>query len=219
MSLIDDALKRAQAAGEVDRGKPGDRPWIPAPMPDPGLARRHALVRWMGVAATLALLAAAGVWLYRREAAGPPPVPAGEGRGEGRPAAMPPPATPTPDVVALATPVAVAPPAGSRPTSPSRPPEEGAAVEKPAAPPPTLTASRPAQGIVNGRTYTGAVTLPGGARIELGGIVWSETEPRALLNDRIVATGGYVEGFSVVRIEEDRVVLEKDGATISLSVR
>ena len=31
--------------------------------------------------------------------------------------------------------------------------------------------------------------LPGGEKIELGGIVWSETEPRALLNDRVLGIG------------------------------
>jgi hypothetical protein len=61
--------------------------------------------------------------------------------------------------------------------------------------------------------------LGGGVKIELGGIVWSETEPRALLNDRIVAPGGYVEGFNVVKIEEGRVALEKDGVTIYLAVK
>ena len=63
------------------------------------------------------------------------------------------------------------------------------------------------------------MTLPGGAKIELGGIVWSETEPRALLNDRVAAVGAYVEGFTLSKIEQDRVVLEKDGVTISLSVK
>ena len=65
----------------------------------------------------------------------------------------------------------------------------------------------------------GAVDLPGGGRIELGGIVWSEDEPRALLNDRIVGTEAFVEGFTVSKIEENRVLLEKDGVTISISLK
>ncbi|HTR02705.1 MAG TPA: hypothetical protein VMN82_05870, partial [Thermoanaerobaculia bacterium] len=69
------------------------------------------------------------------------------------------------------------------------------------------------------KTYPGSVTLPDGGRIELGGVVWSESEPRALLNDRVLGVGAYVEGYSVLRIEEDRVVLEKDGATLTLTVR
>jgi hypothetical protein len=73
--------------------------------------------------------------------------------------------------------------------------------------------------LTSGKTYVGSVSLAGGARIELGGIVWSETEPRALLNDRVVAVGSYVEGFTVSKIDADRVALEKDGVTISLSVK
>ncbi|MGE5414384.1 MAG: hypothetical protein ACM3NW_09435, partial [Syntrophomonadaceae bacterium] len=140
-------------------------------------------------------------------------------------------ATPTPDFVAVATPIVVAPPAGvaappphdvtPRPTRrPRATPEPGAdavaAGERPvpSAPPPVS-----AHGSGGGRSFAGAASLPGGVRIELGGIAWSETEPRALLNDRVMGTGAYVEGWSVERIEEDRVVLEKDGATITITVK
>jgi hypothetical protein len=99
------------------------------------------------------------------------------------------------------------------------PPPSGAAneadTEAPAPPP----APKPAGPIANGRTYVGTVALPGGAKIELGGIVWSETEPRALLNDRVLGVDSYVEGYRVAVIEEDRVALEKDGVTIYLSVK
>ena len=76
-----------------------------------------------------------------------------------------------------------------------------------------------AQHLTVGRTYVGSIALPEGAKVELGGIVWSETEPRALLNDRIVAAGAYVEGFTVSKIEADRVELEKDGLRIFLAVK
>ncbi len=69
------------------------------------------------------------------------------------------------------------------------------------------------------RSYAGSVALPGGAKIELGGIAWSETEPRALLNDRIVGVGAFVEGYTVSKIETDRVELQKDGATIVVTVK
>jgi hypothetical protein len=80
-------------------------------------------------------------------------------------------------------------------------------------------ASHPLSAVVDGKSYAGSVTLPGGAKIELGGIVWSETEPRALVNDRIVAVGAYFEGFTLSKIEENRIALEKDGATIYLTVK
>jgi hypothetical protein len=217
VSLIDDALKRAQAAGEGERGKPGDRPWIPTPMPDAGLARQRILLRWLTIVAAACVALALAVIVVGYAGRQPPPLPAGGGRTEAR--AVPAPiATATP---ALAETV-VAPPAATlariRPTRAPRPAQEAdaAAADAPATP---GAVSRPAQAIVNGKNYVGSVMLPGGATVELGGIVWSETEPRALLNDRIVATGAYVEGFSVVKIEEGRVLLQRDGATISLSVK
>jgi len=108
--------------------------------------------------------------------------------------------------------------AGAAPSARPRPTKVGipqgedvsASVVEVPAPPSVLEA---------GRTYVGIVHLPEGRRIELGGIVWSEAEPRALLNDRIVATDGYVEGFTVAKIEENRVALEKDGMTIYLVLK
>ena len=216
MSLIDDALKRAQAAGEGEAARPTSRPWIPTPLPDPGIARRRALVRWLGIAAAVVAVAAAAVWLLRNEfSSGLPPLPAGDGRGVGRPAAGALKSTPTPDALALATPIAVA---RVRATRPPREAAAGAIGEEPVSASPTPVPHAP-QAIANGKTYAGAVTLPGGAKIELGGIVWSQTEPRALLNDRIAAVGAFIEGFSLTKIDENRVALEKDGVTIYISVK
>ncbi len=224
MSLIDDALKRAQAADEA-AARSAERPWIPTPMPDPAIARRRAIVRWAGILAAVAVAAAAGAWLVARIAPEvthrPAPRPTAPALAAASPAT-----TPTPDAVALATPVVVEPPraalvrASEATPPPTRRPRPTAVSEIAAAPapapPPPARAPREAAA---GRTYAGAATLAGGARIELGGIVWSETEPRALLNDRILGTGGYVEGWSVRTIEEDRVVLEKDGAAITITVK
>ena len=235
MSLIDDALKRAQAADEA-AARSAERPWIPTPMPDPAIARRRALARWAGIAGAVALVTAAGAWLATRIAPGVPTRTASLRPTEPVPAAVFLAATPTPDAVALATPVVVAPPAARfpgaglappttrrpRPTPaapaasepPSEAPESSAAASAPApAPPPR---PREASG---GRTYAGSANVPGGARIELGGIVWSETEPRALVNDRVLGVGSYVEGWSIKTIQEDRVVLEKDGAAITITVK
>jgi hypothetical protein len=224
VSLIDDALKRAQAADEKAAGKPAERPWIPTPMPDAGLARRRAVTLWLGIAAAVLAVAASAVFVLRRASSSGSPVP-GNARNDGRSAAaapalssptslqevvvVPPPTTPVP---------ASAPAPRPRPTrAAAAPPSnaEPAGAESPA-PAPTPKPSGP---IAGGRTYAGSVTLPGGERIELGGIVWSETEPRALLNDHVLGTDSYVEGYRVAKIEEDRVALEKDGVTIYVTVK
>jgi hypothetical protein len=115
--------------------------------------------------------------------------------------------TPLPTTAAV-----VAAPTRLRPTKVAIPEVEDAS-------PGVVEVPPPASVLDDGRTYVGVVNLPEGRRIELGGIVWSEEEPRALLNDRIVATDAYVEGFTVAKIEANRVALVKDGMTIYLVLK
>ncbi len=213
MSLIDDALKRAQEASGREGEKPEARPWTPAPLPDAGLARRRSLLRallWSLAAA--AGLAAVGL-VVRRASDEPAP---GSPSGNRRAAAVPSPA-PTLEETLVTTPATAAAGGRARATRPAAPAQEAEPVAaEPTAEPAAPSAPRP---LADGRTYVGAVDLPGGGRIELGGIVWSEEEPRALLNDRIVATDAYVEGFTVSKIEEGRVELVRDALTIYLSLK
>jgi hypothetical protein len=206
VSLIDEALKRAQAAGQGEQGRPADRPWIPSPMPDAGLATRRRLLRVAGACGAAAVLIAAALFFWQSR---PPSAP--EKQPE-RPHEAPA-ASVAVEPVAPVT-LAAAPAAAPRVRA-TDPPAAAAQepVETPSAP------TRAAQSIVEGRSFVGSIALPDGAKVELGGIVWSEAEPRALVNDRIVAVGAYVAGFTVVRIEEDRLALEKDGVTVFLTVK
>jgi len=61
--------------------------------------------------------------------------------------------------------------------------------------------------------------LPGGAKITLDGIVFSDTTPVAVLNGRVVSPGGFIEGYTVSQIQPDRVELERDGTRILLKLR
>ena len=45
------------------------------------------------------------------------------------------------------------------------------------------------------------------ARFVLKGIVWSATEPLALINDQTLGVGEAVGGWKVLRIEREKVVL------------
>jgi hypothetical protein len=222
VSLIDEALKRAQAAHQgKERPEAGARPWTPVPLPDPTEARRRAGLRAAGVVA-LALAVAGAAWLLRPA---PKSVQLHQGKSE---------RAVRPDVPALPTPLAeviVAPP--SRPVS-AKPTLGPAAAGLPAAPskaapsasfPSAASASdapgRPAPSVaalVNGRTYVGSIALPEGAKIELGGIVYSDTNATALVNGRPLGTGAYVEGFTIVRIEAGRLELEGNGLTIFLAL-
>lgn len=219
MSLIDEALKRAQAAHEGDtRPGSGARPWTPVPLPDRTETRRRTALRAAGVVA-LAFAIVAAAWLLRPATKGVPPL--------GRPAGFPALPTPLEEVI-------VAPPSSGVSAQPTR---EPAAAARPAAPagagqhasspapapaPASAPPARPAPAataLVNGHTYVGSISLPGGAKIELGGIVYSESNATALVNGRIVGPGAYVEGFTVVKIEPGRLELEGNGLTIFLSLR
>jgi len=55
--------------------------------------------------------------------------------------------------------------------------------------------------------------------LALNGIMLSSQVPQALINNTISKEGDVVYGFSVVKISRSQVILEKDGQTISLSVK
>lgn len=224
MSLIDEALKRAQEAHDREAGGPRQRPWTPAPMPDSGRARRRRLLIGAALAAA-GILAAAGLFLLGRSAATKPAPPAGERT------ALPTPVPPTP---APLEEVRVAPPPRGIAAAPAPKPTAGpvqgpvlpagapAASRGPAAasaPPPSPASAERPGGLASGRTYTGSVALPGGGRLELEGIVYSETNATAVINGRILGEGAGVEGFTVTRIEESRVTLSGNGLTFYLAMR
>lgn len=213
MSLIDEALKRAQEASQRE-GQKGEtsRPWTPAPLPDAGLARRRALAR-LGLRALAGIVAVVVLAFLGRMVwnAAAPETPPDAGVAAAT-APTPAPAFPETLVPTPNAPAAVGAPARPRPTKIAMPQAEDVSTEVVEVPPPRSV-------LEAGRTYVGVVNLPDGRRIELGGIVWSEEEPRALLNDRIVATDAYVEGFTVSKIEENRVALVRDGMTIYLSLK
>ncbi len=65
----------------------------------------------------------------------------------------------------------------------------------------------------------GAFVAPDGTRIELGGIVFSDANPVALINGRVLPVGGVVGSMTVVAITENRVELAGEGARVFLSLR
>lgn len=48
-------------------------------------------------------------------------------------------------------------------------------------------------------------------KLALGGIMWSEKDPKAVIGSEMVSRGDVVGGYKVVEIKKDRVIL-KDGA-------
>jgi hypothetical protein len=231
--LIDDALKRAQAAqASEQRPEPGTSPWTPAPLPDRGGARRRTALRSVAAAACLLALSAAAWLVFRGSAVTVPHSPAAKSRGltSGAPAS---PADTTASAAGTSTPapleeVQVAPPPHGvsnlpevlPPTAAAQP--AAATSRPPAAPGPAAGPAPPDRptGLTNGKSYRESVTLPGGARIELGGIVYSESNATAILNGKIVGPGAVIEGFLIQDIEENRVKLSNTaGLTIYIALK
>jgi len=94
---------------------------------------------------------------------------------------------------------------------------EGVPAPAPAEAPPT-PAHRPEptrEPAMRTRTFNGAANLPL-ARLELEGIVFSDTNPTALISGHVVRPGSYVEGYTVLSIGRDRVELQGDNERIVL---
>ena len=234
MSLIDQALRRAQAAQQDASPSLAARPWTPTPLPDRRRARRRRMGRVLSATFLLGILVAAAFFFGR--APGHSRGRAGDASARTVPLSQQTarkiaPAIPSP---AIASEVFVAPPprgpdpsrGGHAPSPAARQPaasgvwvrEAGAqASSEKAVQPPAEARSAPA--LSDGKTYVGEVTLPGGERIELGGIVFSETNPVALINDRVIGTGGGVGGFTLTEIQPDRVKLEGADGTIWIRLK
>jgi hypothetical protein len=219
VSLIDEALKRAseETAKQEAAKRSGSSRWAPSHIPR---AKRSS---WKGAAgfAAVFLAGSAAAWLLfgRGHAptvpaepaihtvapspapsplsvrvSGPAPVAAPEHRGRQRSIAEPVPARPAPSPASGA----------QAPETPALAPLDHAAPGPPPAP---------------RKTFVRTATLAGGESIELGGIVYSEGNPVALLNGKVVAPGGSVGDFTVVQIRPDRVDFSGNGATFSILLR
>jgi hypothetical protein len=221
MSLIDEALKRAELeAARRDGLRGGAYPWVPEHMPK----RRR---RWAFVVsvAIFAGVAAGGVmWLSRRPAPVQSPI-SNVQSSPRRPLEMvevapPPVGLPSRDS-ARANDAANA-KAGKDSRRPTPPFDTARARIAPAREPGSTGApaeSKASRGLSDGKTYIGEVNVPDGGKIELGGIVYSETNPVALINDKVLPPGGVVEEFTIVSIKPDRVELNGRGVTIFLTLK
>jgi len=153
--------------------------------------------------------------------AGPAPaVPVASVARTARPTARPTPPPPPPTEEAIPAPPAETTDASGSPRIvPRQTPREVPREEPREAPRERPTRVPTAQPTVKARTYAGTASLPSG-KLELEGIVYSEANPTALINGRVLRPGGYVEGYTIVSIAPDRVELEGEGgARIVLTLK
>jgi hypothetical protein len=234
MSLIDQALRRAQAAQQDGAASLTARPWAPTPLPDRHRRRRRqtewalCAILLLGTLVTIAFLLSRAPGKNRNRVAGASArtVPLNPGAARGIAPAIPSP-TIMSEVFVNPPPrrpetsrqwQASSPAVGEPAVSVASAHDAGTPVssDKNAQPP---AEARSAAAISDVRTYAGEVSLPGGERIELGGIVFSETNPVALINGRVIGGGGGVEGFTLTEIQPDRVKLQRGDTTIWIRLK
>jgi hypothetical protein len=242
VSLIDEALKRAEMeAARRDGLRTGASPWVMESRPRRGRG-------WILAGVAVVVLAAAAgafLWLARGSASVEKPGgPAARGASPDSRAGKPQSAiamdtveVPTPPAVikprdpghaaiekALPKTEQLPPPTAAVPAAagPARKSEAPGAQPAPAAerrsssPPPESKAPR---GLANGRTYVGEVSIPDGGKIALEGIVFSETNPVALINGKVLPPGAVVEEFTISSIQPDRVEFKGRGITIFVALK
>ena len=111
-----------------------------------------------------------------------------------------------------------APPAAPAPAPPAEPERPVAApvqtAPAPATPSPTAGDSG---SLEDGKVYVGEVPVPGGGKVRLNGIAFSQDQPVAVLDGRVMGPGESIGGFTIVAIESGRVKLQGHGATVFLS--
>ena len=227
MSLIDEALKRAELeAARRDGLRGGAYPWVPEHMP-----RKRRGWGWIAaIVVGLGVAVAGSVWLIGRPAPvrNGAPVQSPGSQVQSTPSEkletveVAPPPVGLPSKIATRAEDAASAKVGNeskRPTPPfdtararTAPPREPAA-------PSGAADGKTARGLVDGKTYAGEVTLPDGPKIVLEGIVFSETNPVALINGKVLPPGGVVEEFTIVSIKPDRVELNGRGATIVVTLK
>jgi hypothetical protein len=226
MSLIDEALKRAEMeAARRDGLRGGAYPWVP----EHSLRKRR---RWAVIAAVVVVagIVAGGVlWLSRRPVPAPAPGPGSKVQSsppneELQTVVVAPPPRGQPDRIPAADQDTTNPKASGEVKRPApKPPAEPAhaRIATDAVPPPAAAATdgKAARGPADAKTYVGELTAPDGAKIELGGIVYSETNPVALINGKVLGPGATVEEFTIVSIQPDRVELRGRGITMFIALK
>ncbi len=247
MSLVSEALKKAEREAAVRQARADGVPEPPPLQPFRTRPRRRSTLPWGIALVVLAALAGAGSLLLRTSRGGEAPPSAGRSHAteEIRPEraatsphepsdglaaapAAPPALSPPPPQVRDSRPEPRAVPSERRP--PAAEPGSSALRSSPPAPVPPSAAASDSAVTKTGAELAGAppheptdflrrAELANGTVLELGGIAYSESAPLAYVNGKLLAVGESISGFRVERILRDRVELAAPGRRITLRLK
>jgi hypothetical protein len=106
-------------------------------------------------------------------------------------------------------------PAGRETATPAQPRTANAEPRRRSAP----RAADSVPALEDGKSYVRAAALPGGRKLELRGIAYSDTQPVVLINGKVLSPGEGVEGYTVVAIGPERVELKGAAGTLYLTLK
>jgi hypothetical protein len=69
------------------------------------------------------------------------------------------------------------------------------------------------------REFVRRIDFPGGSKLELGGIAYSENAPFAYLNGKLLKVGEGTSGYTLVKIERDHVVVSGEAGNLMIRLK
>jgi len=237
MSLVSEALKKAEREAAAREARQRGQPAPPESPRQPYRAprQRRSFAPWLLLFAALAIVgvmvlkSSSGEFSKDEEApateepksvsgsASPAPTSVPSTTGTSVPGAAPAPETEVASPPSERNAREPADPASSSSgagSGPSRTPtSERELVPAPAPAPPAGTAAG------RSREYVREVALPDGSKLTLGGIAYSESAPFAYLNGKLLKVGEGTAGYTLTRIERDRVAVRGESGELVIRLK
>jgi hypothetical protein len=136
------------------------------------------------------------------------------------PAAAPAPEQPQPQIEMRPT-VPAEPPVVRVEPQTTPPPAPAPVEERPAPAPvpqaPAAPAPEASGDLTDARVYVAELPVPGDEPVKLNGIAFSQDQPVAVLDGRVMGPGETIKGFTILSIESGRVKLQGHGTTVFLA--
>jgi hypothetical protein len=100
---------------------------------------------------------------------------------------------------------------------PAPAPVEERSVPAPVPQAPAAPAPEASGDLTDAKIYVAELPVPGDEPVKLNGIAFSQDQPVAVLDGRVMGPGETIKGFTIVSIESGRVKLQGHGTTVFLA--
>jgi len=191
--------------------------WGPFGKPAPEARVAETVVPPVGVQASEPVALPPAAVVTETTETTPPPVQAAP---QETPSTAPAPEEPQPQIEMRPT-VPAEPPAVRPESQATPPPVPAPAEERPAPAPvpqaPAAPAPEDSGDLTDAKVYVAELPVPGDEPVKLNGIAFSQDQPVAVLDGRVMGPGETIKGFTIISIESGRVKLQGHGTTVFLA--